>query len=77
LYLALYSRASRRDWVRKLKIIMQLKEQFEKILLQYLKDTKRELEEKGYIATLDIAIQELEEKIAKDLAEQNHGKIPF
>ncbi len=32
-------------------------------ILKYLKDTKAELESKGYIATLEMAIEDLEDKI--------------
>ena len=43
----------------------ELNHKLQVVLLTYLKDTKKELEEEGFIATLDLAIEKLEEKINK------------
>ena len=48
-----------------------------KLLLQYLKDTKAEQEKKGFIATIELAIEELEEQIAEEETEKiETGYIP-
>jgi hypothetical protein len=48
-----------------------------KILLQTLKDIKAKQEEKGFIATIELAIEELEEQIAEEETEKIEiGYIP-
>jgi len=39
------------------------RETFDELTIKYLKDTKKELEEMGYIPTLDVAIWQLEESL--------------
>ena len=39
---------------------------FKKLLLNYLKDIKAEQEKKGFVATLELAIEELEEQVAEE-----------
>ena len=40
-----------------------MKNEFQNILLKFLKDTKADLEKKGLIPTLEEAIEQLEEQI--------------
>ena len=48
-----------------------------KILLQTLKDIKAEMDKRGVVATIELAIEELEEQIAKEEAEKiETGYIP-
>ena len=37
------------------------------LLLNYLKDAKKEIEEKGFIPTIDILIEDLEDKLQNEI----------
>ena len=48
-----------------------------KLVLKYLKGIKEEYEKKGFIATLELAIEELEEQIAEEETEKiESGYVP-